>query len=105
MQKVVIVPTAAGKTAELTIIGQLASILASMQAFQEYSAGLRQKHHDEFVSRVRAGSFSNLQEKLDFQARFKAVLAEAEADWKVLQVSVVAGARNYRYGHSLQVAV
>ena len=30
--------------------------------------------------------------KLDFVARFRSVLAEEEADWKRLQVSVVAGA-------------
>ncbi len=92
VQKVVIVPSADGKAAKLTIIGRLASILASMQAFQEYSAGIRQKHHDEFVSRVKSGGFANQQEKLDFHARCKAVLAEAEAEWKMLQVSVVAGA-------------
>ena len=92
VQKVVIVPSADGKAAELTIVGRLASILASMQAFQEYSAGLRQRHHDEYTRRAKAGEFSNLQERLDFQKRFQAVLAKAEADWKVLQVSVVAGA-------------
>ncbi len=92
VQKVLIVPSADGKAAELTIVGRLASILASMQAFQDYSAGLRQRHHDEYTRRAKSGEFTNLQERLDFQAHFQAVLAEAKAEWKMLQVSVVAGA-------------
>lgn len=92
VQKVIIVPSADGKAAELTIVGRLASILASMRAFQDYSAGLRQRHHDEYTRRAKASEFDNLQERLDFQARFQALLAKAEADWKRLQVSLVAGA-------------
>ncbi len=39
-----------------------------------------------------AGELKGQKEKIDFQARFRAVLADEEADWKRLQVSVVAGA-------------
>ncbi|OJF95658.1 hypothetical protein [Pararhizobium antarcticum] len=92
VQKVLIVPSADGKAADLTVASRMAFILASMQAFQEYSAGLRERHANEFARRVRAGEFSDINEKLDFTARFCAVLAEEEADWKRLQVSLVAGA-------------
>ena len=92
MQKVVIAPSADGKSAELTIHGRLAGVLASMQAYQDYSAGLHERHANDYTRGVRAGEFRDNKEKLDYLARFRAVLAEAEADWKALQVSVVAGA-------------
>ncbi|MCD4660388.1 MAG: recombinase family protein [Agrobacterium sp.] len=92
VQKVVIAPSADGKSADLTIHGHLAAVLASMQAFQEYSAGLTERHRNDFARRVRAGEFNDQSEKLAYLERFRAVLAEAEADWKLLQVSVVAGA-------------
>jgi hypothetical protein len=57
VQKVLIEPAADGKSADLTIVGRLASILASMQAFQEYSAGLRERHTNAYARRVRAGGF------------------------------------------------
>ena len=63
-----------------------------MQAFQEYSAGLAERHKNEYARRVRAGELNNQSEKLAYFERFRAVLTEAEADWKLLQVSVVAGA-------------
>ncbi|MDH0617021.1 hypothetical protein N5D47_26720, partial [Agrobacterium sp. GD03871] len=87
VQKVVIAPSPDNRRAELTIHGRLASILASMAAFQEYSAGLTERHRNEFARRVRAGEFSSQSEKLAYLERFRAVLAEAEADWKLLQVS------------------
>ena len=62
-----------------------------MQAFQEYSAGLRDRHRNEYARRVRAGEFKDSKEKLVFLSHFRAVLAEAEAEWKLLQVSVIAG--------------
>ena len=77
---------------ELSVIGRWASILASMQAFQEYSAGVRQQHANEFARRVRAGEFKGSEEKLGYLNRFRAVLTEEEASWRRLQVSVVAGA-------------
>ena len=89
---VLIEPSADGKFADLTVVGRLASILASMQAFQEYSAGLRDRHRNEYARRVRAGEFRDSKEKLEFLSHFRAVLAEAVAEWKVLQVSLVAGA-------------
>ncbi len=63
-----------------------------MQAFQEYSPGLTQQHRNEFARRVRAGEFNNQSEMVAYLERCRAVLAEAEAEWKLLQVSVVAGA-------------
>ena len=92
VQKVVIAPSSDGKSADLTIHGHLAAVLASMQAFQEYSSGLKDRHRNEYARRVKAGEFSNQSEKLAYLERFRAALAAAEADWKLLQVSVVAGA-------------
>ena len=43
-----------------------------------------------YARRVRAGEFNDNKEKLDFLAGFRAVLAEAEADWKALQLCLVA---------------
>ena len=86
VQKVLIRPSADGKSADLTIVGRLASILASMQAFQEHSAGLRDRHRNEYARRVRACEFRDSNEKLEFLAHFRAVLAEAADEWKLLQV-------------------
>ncbi|WP_343203393.1 recombinase family protein [Hoeflea sp.] len=49
IQKVVIAPSADGKSADLTIHGRLALILASMAAFQDYSAGLREQHKNDYA--------------------------------------------------------
>ena len=92
VQKVVISPSSDGKSTELTIYGQLAAIRASMHAFQAYGAGHTERHRNEFARRVRAGEFNNQSEELAYLERFRAVIAEAEAEWKLLQVSLVAGA-------------
>jgi hypothetical protein len=92
VQKVTVAPLADGKKADLTITGRLASILASMAAWQEYSAALRKQHHAEFVRRRKAPEFRSQEEKLEYLNRFQSVLKERETEWKVLQVSVVAGA-------------
>ncbi|MBB3946882.1 hypothetical protein GGQ73_002836 [Rhizobium skierniewicense] len=52
-----------------------ASILTSMQAFQEHSAGLNERHRTEFAGRVRAGEFRDRAEELAYLERFRAVLA------------------------------
>jgi hypothetical protein len=92
VQKIIITPSSDGKAAELSIIGRLASILASMRAFQDYSAGIKERHRNEFARRVRAGEFKDRAEKMSYLHRFEAVLAEEETSWRRLQVSVVAGA-------------
>ncbi len=92
VQKVVVAPSADGKSAELTIHGRLSGVLASMQAFQEYRAGLSKQNTNDFARRVRAGDFANSAEKLAYLDRFRAILASEEAEWRRLQVSVVAGA-------------
>jgi len=63
-----------------------------MQAFHDYTAGLREQHASEFARRVRAGEFKDRAEKMAYVSRFEAVLAEEEASWRRLQVSLVAGA-------------
>ncbi|GAK72124.1 hypothetical protein RRU01S_23_02000 [Agrobacterium rubi TR3 = NBRC 13261] len=83
---------ASAKSTELTIYCQLAAIRASMQAFQEYSAGLTQQHRNEFARLVRAREFDNQSEMVAYLKRCRAVIAEAEAEWKLLQVWLVAGA-------------
>ena len=50
------------------------------------------RYRNEYARRVRAGEFMDSQEKLEFLAQFRAVLSEVAADWKLLPVSVVAGA-------------
>ncbi|SIP88369.1 hypothetical protein SAMN05880561_1012 [Rhizobium sp. RU33A] len=79
VQKVVIAPSADGKSAELTIHGRLAGVLASMQAFQDYTAGLREQHANEFARRVRAGEFKDRAERLGYLNGFHAVVAERDA--------------------------
>lgn len=86
VQKGVIAPSADGKSAELTIHGRLAGVLASMQAFQDYTAGLREQHANEFARRVRAGEFKDRAEKMAYLNRFQAVLAEEETSWRRLQI-------------------
>ena len=92
VQKVVIAPSPDIRRAELTIHGRLASILASMEAFQDYSAGTRAEHKNEYARRVRAGGFRDSRDKLDYLNRFRTALSEKEAFWKRLQVFLVAGA-------------
>ena len=55
VQKVVVAPSPDGKSADLTIHGRLASILASMKAFQDYSKAMRADFTDDYARRVRAG--------------------------------------------------
>ncbi|MFS2324265.1 hypothetical protein U2P60_02365 [Brucella sp. H1_1004] len=83
VQKVVIAPSPDCKSADLTIHGHLAAVLASMQAFQEYSTGLKERHRNDFARRVRAGEFNNQSEKLAYLERCSAVIAEAEAEWNL----------------------
>ncbi|TCA72213.1 hypothetical protein E0H62_20025 [Rhizobium leguminosarum bv. viciae] len=92
VQKVVIAPSPDNRRADLTIHGRLASILASMEAFQDYSARMREHYHRDYSTRVKAGEFSDVKGKAYYLSRFQAILKEKEADWKRLQVSVVAGA-------------
>jgi hypothetical protein len=92
VQKVTVPPLADGKKADLTITGRLASILASKAAWQEYSAALRLQHQTEFVRRRKEPEFRSLEEKLEYLNRFQSVLKERETEWKLLQVSLVAGA-------------
>ena len=51
VQKVVIAPSPDGKSADLTIHGRLASILASMKAFQDYSKAMRADFVDNYAQR------------------------------------------------------
>ncbi|WP_132662118.1 hypothetical protein [Rhizobium azibense] len=92
VQKVVIAPSPDNRRADLTIHGRLASILASMEAIQDYSARMREHYHRDYSTRVKAGEFSDVKGKAYYLSRFQAILKEKEADWKRLQVSVVAGA-------------
>jgi hypothetical protein len=92
VQKVVIAPSADGKSAELTIHGRLAAILAAQEAWREVSRELRDQQSSEFVRKRSAGEFKSLADKTKFLRRCEALLAEQEQEWMVLQVSVVAGA-------------
>jgi hypothetical protein len=92
VQKVVIAPSADGKTAELTIHGHLAAILAAREPWREVSRELRNQQTSEFAHKRSAGEFKSLADKTKFLLRCEALLAEREKEWMLLQVSVVAGA-------------
>ena len=92
VQKVVIAPSVDGKSAELTIHGRLAAILAAQEAWREVSRELRNQQSAEFVRKRSAGEFKSLADKTKFLRRCEALLAEREQEWMLLQVSVVAGA-------------
>ena len=92
ISKVVVEPSADGKSADLSIHGHLAAIMAAQEAWQEASRELREQHSAEFVRKRAAGEFKSVQEKVKYLNRCQAILAEKEADWLRLQVSVVAGA-------------
>ncbi|QGG93288.1 hypothetical protein GH983_22325 (plasmid) [Agrobacterium sp. MA01] len=65
VQKVVVLPSTDGKTAELTVHGRLAAILASIKAIDEHTAQKRGAFHAEFTRRVKAREFRTTEEKLD----------------------------------------
>ncbi|WP_430246043.1 recombinase family protein [Neorhizobium sp. DAR64861/K0K2] len=92
VQKVVIAPSSGGKTAELTIHGRLAAILAAQEAWREVSCDLRHQQSSQFARIRFAGEFKSLADRTKFLHRCEALLAEREQQWMLLQVSVVAGA-------------
>ncbi|WP_144353229.1 MULTISPECIES: hypothetical protein [Sinorhizobium] len=66
VQKVVIAPSADGKSAELTIHGRLAAILAAQEAWREVSRELRDQQSAEYVRMRSAGAFKSLADKTKF---------------------------------------
>lgn len=92
IQKVVISPSPDGKSADLELHGRLATILASMAAWEDFAKAHREQATAEFARLLKEKHFKNTQEKIDFKTRFDAHLAEQYEVWKGLQVSVVAGA-------------
>ncbi len=90
--KVVVAPSDDGKLANLTIHGRLATILASMEAFQDYSTRMREHYHRDYTTRVQAGEFGDAKGKIFYLGRVQEILRKKEASWRQLQVSVVAGA-------------
>ncbi|MBY5736964.1 hypothetical protein HFO13_06700 [Rhizobium leguminosarum] len=68
LQKVVISPSADGKSADLSIHGRLAAILAAQEAWREASRELRDQQSAESV------------EKTNFFLRCKAILGEREKE-------------------------
>ncbi|CCF20813.1 protein of unknown function [Pseudorhizobium banfieldiae] len=77
---------------DLSIHGHLAAILAAQEAWREASRELREQHSAGFVRKRAAGEFKTVQEKVKYLNRCQALLAEKEAEWVRLQVSLVAGA-------------
>ena len=59
VQKVTVAPWVDGRKADLTITGGLASILASMAAWQDYSATLRRQHHSEYQLQLSSSTRSS----------------------------------------------
>jgi DNA invertase Pin-like site-specific DNA recombinase len=92
VSKVVIQPSSDGRSADLAVYGQVVAILASLEAWEEHAKAIRQDASADFKKRLAAGSFRNAGEKLEYMNRFQRRLSEAHERWKLLQVSVVAGA-------------
>lgn len=92
VSKVVVEPSADGKSADLSIHGHLAAIMAAQQAWQEASRELREQHSAEFVRKRAAGEFKTVQENVKYLNRCRAILGEREAYWLRLPVLLVAGA-------------
>ena len=92
IQKVVIAPAKDGKSADLTIHGRLAAILAAQEAWREVSRELRQQQSADFVRRRNAGGIKSVAAKMKFAQRCQDILTAKEREWMALQVSVVAGA-------------
>lgn len=61
-----------------------------MKAFHEHSKAMFTDFTDGYARHVEAGELKGQKEKIDFVARFRALLAEEEAGWKRLQMAVVA---------------
>ena len=78
MQKVVIAPSADGKSAELTIHGRLAAILAAQEAWRDVSRELRSEQSAEFGRKSSAGEFKSLADRTKFLCGCEALLAERE---------------------------
>ncbi|MBW9064733.1 hypothetical protein JNB71_15570 [Rhizobium herbae] len=77
IQKVVIAPSKDDKSADLTIHGRLAAILAGQEAWRDVSRHLREEHSTEFVSKLDASKIKTLAEKTKFLLPLcKALLAE-----------------------------
>ena len=92
VQKVVIAPSADGKTAELTIHGRLDAVLASQEAWREVSRDLRNQLSSEFAQKRSARESKAVADKTKFLRRCEALLAERDKEWMLLQVLLVAGA-------------
>ncbi len=90
--KVVIAPSQDSKSADLTVHGHLAAIIAAQEAWREASKELQAKHAAEFVAKRKAGQLKTLDQKVAYLNRCQSILAEKEVEWMGLQVSVVAGA-------------
>lgn len=58
---------------------------------------MREHYQRDYSTRVKAGEFGDVRGKAYYLSRFQAILKKKEADWKRLQVSLVAGALNQRF--------
>ena len=92
IQKVVINPSPDNTRAELTIHGRLATIMASMAAWEEHSKIYYHEAKEEYLILLAQGKFKCIKEKIAFGDRLDKRLAKEKHVWERLQVSVVAGA-------------
>ena len=61
----VVAPSPDGKSADLTIHGRLATILASMKASHEHSKAMRADFVDDYAQRLKDGELKGQKAKVD----------------------------------------
>jgi hypothetical protein len=105
VQKVVIGKTPGHQPASLQVHGLIASILAQMDVLDYMKSRFISEIHEDFVERLEAGELDSEEKREIMLDIYREELLERFPEWENLQVSVVAGARNYRYRHSLEVAI
>lgn len=105
IQKVVVGPRPGHQQATLQVHGRIASILAAMEASTILEKQLITLHRHQYLEAEDAGLLDTEDKRKKLLNDFAEELDVRRQQWRNLQVSVVAGACNYRYRHSLQVTV
>jgi hypothetical protein len=105
IQKIVVGPRPGHQQASLEIHGQIASILAAMEAATIMEKQLITLHHHQYLEAEDAGLLDTEAKRKKLLSDFAEELEVRRQQWRNLQVSLVAGARNYRYRHKLEVMI
>lgn len=105
IQKVVIGKTPAHQQSSLEVHGCIASILAAMEAATILEKQFEALKQHDYVEKLRDGELDTEQRQKKLLDAYAEELSVKRLEWQNIQVSVVAGARSFRYRHSLEVAV